>query len=73
MADATLGRWLFAFGIAKDLDEAENLCYSGSVRLNGITVTNAETIPAEGTILATLNTDYEYRIPDEGSLYLQTT
>lgn len=63
-----LGYWLMEFKLAKNNEEAENLCVRGSVRIDGSTISNARYIPQAGSILRTLESLYSYQIPERAEI-----
>ncbi len=49
---------LVKFNFAKNEEEAIELCYRGSVRVDGKTVSDAHYVPQEGSSLLTLENAY---------------
>ena len=60
----TVAEWLVRFEVAQNLEQAEQLCYCGSVTLNASTHTDASYVPNPGTVLRTVASDYSFSIPD---------
>ena len=64
----TLGEWLLFFGIVRTVQEAKNLTYGGSVKINGNTTTDYLYELQPGDIIRSMSADYTYCIP--GDIYL---
>ena len=60
-----LGSWLVQYQFVRSLDEAEQMCERGSVRVDGKTISNVHYIPQEGSSLSTLENAYTVLIPEQ--------
>ena len=63
MVDRTVRDWLVYFNVARTLEEADDLCELGKVKLNGNTCSNSYCLPFAGDILSSTDDDYNFQIP----------
>jgi hypothetical protein len=59
----TIAEWAVKFNLVQNVQEAEELCYIGNLRLNGNSC-SSNNIPESGDLLSTLTTNYQYQIPN---------
>ena len=61
--EKTIAEWSVTLGIVKNLSQADELCYIGSLRLNGNSCSSRK-IPEAGDVLSLLTNSYQYQIPE---------
>lgn len=62
--EKTIAEWAVQFNLVRSMQEAEELCYIGNLRLNGNSCSSSR-IPEGGDVLSTLTSSYQYQIPNE--------
>jgi len=62
--EKTIAEWAVQFDLVKSIQEAEELCYIGNLRLNGNSC-SSNRIPDRGDVLSALNSLYQYQIPGQ--------
>lgn len=62
--EKTVADWSVILGIVETFSQANELCYIGTLRLNGSTC-SAYKVPKPGDVLSLLTNSYQYQIPQE--------
>ena len=65
--EMTIAGWAVEFDLVRSIQEAEELCYIGNLRLNGVSC-SANAVPQAGDVLSSLNNGYQYQIPSFGTI-----